>query len=105
MDIGCMVIPAGDKSISEIISGIDKGLVVSRISGGNPASSGDFSMVAKNSFIIENGKVGESVSEVMINGNLAGLLNNIRAISREKEPDGGTSLPWIAFDGVTISGK
>lgn len=100
-----LVVAAGDKKLEDIIAGIDRGLLVSRISGGNPASSGDFSMVAKNSFIIENGKVGEAVSEVMINGNLADLLNNIRSISCEKELDGYTSLPWMAFDGVTIAGK
>lgn len=100
-----MVIPAGDTPLEDIIKGIDRGLLVGRISGGKPASAGDFSMVAKNSFLIENGRIGEAVSEVMINGNLAELLNNIRGISCEKEPDGGTSLPWIAFDGVTISGK
>lgn len=100
-----MVIPAGDTSLAEIIKGIDHGLLVGRISGGKPASAGDFSMLAKNSFIIENGKIGDAVSEVMINGNLADILNNIRGISAEKEPDGGTSLPWMAFDGVTISGK
>lgn len=105
MDIGCMVVPAGDKSIADIIAGIDRGLVVSRVSGGNPASSGDFSMVAKNSFIIENGKVGDSVSEVMINGNLAEILCNIRAISSDVESNGGYLMPWAAFDGVTISGK
>ncbi len=103
--INNLVIPAGNTPIDDIISEIDKGLFVGRISGGKPSSSGDFSMVAKNSFLIENGKIGEAVSEVMINGNLADIFNNIRGISIEKEPDGGTSLPWIAFDGVTISGK
>ena len=29
------------------------------------------------SFIIENGKIGEAVSEVMINGNLADILNRL----------------------------
>lgn len=103
--IESMLIPAGEDSLEEMVKGIDRGLLVGRISGGKPSSAGDFSMVAKNSFLIENGQIGDAVSEVMINGNLAELLNNIRGISREKEPDGGTSLPWIAFDGVTISGK
>ncbi len=103
--IGNMLIPAGEDALEDIIKGIDRGLLVGRISGGKPAAAGDFSMVAKNSFLIENGKIGDAVSEVMINGNLADILNNIRGISREKEPDGGTSLPWMAFDGVTISGK
>lgn len=104
-NINNIIVPAGDKYLEDIISGIDRGLLVGRISGGYPGASGEFSMVAKNSFLIENGKIGDAVSEVMINGNLADLFMNIRGISREKEPDGGTSLPWMAFDGVTISGK
>jgi len=100
-----LVIRPGDKSVEDIISGIENGLVVSRVSGGNPASSGDFSMVAKNSFLIKNGKLGEAVSEVMINGNLADMLNKLRAISKETVCDGYASLPWMAFDGVTIAGK
>ncbi len=103
--LGNMIVPSGDKALADIISDIDKGLLVGRISGGKPSSSGDFSMVAKNSFIIENGQIGDAVSEVMINGNLSAILNSIRGISIEKETDGGTSLPWMAFDGVTISGK
>lgn len=100
-----MIVAPGDKSLEEIIAGIDHGLVVSRISGGSPAASGDFSMVAKNSFLVENGRLGDAVSEVMINGNLADILNNIRDISSETEQDGYSSLPWIAFDGITIAGK
>ena len=98
-------VAAGEKAVEDIVKGIERGLLLGRISGGRPSSSGDFSMVAKNSFIIENGKIGDAVSEVMINGNLSEMLNSIRDISQEKECDGGTSLPWIAFDGITISGK
>ena len=103
--LGNMVIPAGDKPLAEIIGGIEKGLLVSRLSGGEPASSGDFSMVAKNSFLIENGQIGPAVSEVMINGNLAEILKNIRALSTETECDGSSVAPWCCFDGITISGK
>ncbi len=98
-------VSSGDMPVEDIIKGIERGLLLGRISGGRPSSSGDFSMVAKNSFIIENGEIGEAVSEVMINGNLAEMLMNIRNISAEKECDGGTSLPWMVFDGITISGK
>lgn len=100
-----MVVAPGDTPLADIVSGIGRGLVVSRVSGGSPSASGDFSMVAKNSFLVEDGKLGEAVSEVMINGNLADILNNIRAISLETERDGYFSLPWIAFDGITIAGK
>ena len=95
----------GESSLEDILSGIDKGLVLNRFSGGQPGTNGDFSGVAKNSFLIENGKVTDAVSETMVSGNLAELLLQIRGISKERLCDGATVLPWIAFDGVTISGK
>ena len=76
-----------------------------RFSGGQPSSNGDFSGVAKNSFLIENGKIGPALSETMIAGNLADMLNHLRAVSREQVADGMSVLPYMAFDGITISGK
>ncbi len=100
-----MVIAPGDKSLDEIIAGIEKGILVGRFSGGSPANNGDFSGVAKNSFLIENGKIKCAVSETMISGNLADMLNNLVAVSRERVADGYSLLPYAAFDGITVSGK
>lgn len=104
-DSNNMVVDAGDTPLDDIIKGIERGIVVGRFSGGEPAGNGDFSGVAKNSFLIENGKITTALSETMINGNLADMLMNIRAISKERVCDGSTVLPWVAFDGITISGK
>ena len=98
-------VPAGEKTLEEIISGIDKGLLVMRFSGGQPAASGEFSGVAKNSFLVENGKISNAISETMISGCVPEMLKNIRDISSEVAKDGANALPFIAFDGVTISGK
>jgi len=100
-----MIIANGDKSVNEIISGIESGIIVGRFSGGEPGTSGDFSGVAKNSFRIENGKITNPLTEVMISGNLADLLNNLIDISSETVCDGASRLPYMAFGGVTISGK
>ena len=100
-----VIMPAGDQSLADILRGIDRGLLVSRFSGGSPASNGDFSGVAKNSFLIEKGQVGSAVSETMISGNLGDMLNHLRGISREAVQDGWRVLPWIAVDGIVISGK
>ena len=102
---GNMVISAGDKSLSEIISGIERGILVGRFSGGDPAQNGDFSGVAKNSFLIENGKITSAASETMISGNLAEMLKSLVALSKERVEDGYSVLPWAAFDGITVSGK
>lgn len=102
---GSFIVERGDKSLDEIIAGIDRGILVGRFSGGEPGASGEFSGVAKNSFLIENGKITDAVSETMISGNLAEMLKNIRGISRETVNDGGGDMPYAAFDGITVSGK
>lgn len=102
---GAYVIEAGDKSFEDIIANIEKGVLVSRFSGGNPSSNGDFSGVAKNSYYIENGKIKYPISETMISGNLLELLVNIKDISKERINFGSAIFPWICSSGVTISGK
>ena len=103
--LSCMYIVPGEKSLEEIISNIERGILVGRFSGGEPGISGEFSGVAKNSFIIENGKVGEAVSETMISGNLATMLNCLVDISKDTVCDGSSVTPYAAFNGITISGK
>lgn len=102
---GNYVMNAGSESLGELIKGIDKGLFVNRFSGGAPSTNGDFSGVAKNSFLIENGKITDAVSETMITGNLAELIKNISGISSERINNGDVILPWVKADGVVISGK
>ena len=100
-----MKVKSGEKSLKEIIAGIDRGILVMRFSGGSPAPSGEFSGVAKNSFLIENGKIACALSETMISGCVPDMLKQIRAISSDTLKDGSGSLPYVAFDGLTISGK
>ena len=102
---GCIEVKNGTTAYDDMIKNIDKGILVCRLSGGQPASNGDFSGVAKNSFLIENGKITTPVLETMISGNLAEMLNNVIDISAETAMDGSTVYPWVAFDGVTVSGK
>ncbi len=100
-----LVMAAGDVPYADLIAGIERGILVGRFSGGNPGTSGDFSGVAKNSFLIENGKITCALSETMISGNLGELLKNVCAISKETVRDGAGELPYAAFGGVTVSGK
>lgn len=104
-DSESLIIEAGEQTFDEIIASIDKGILVGRFSGGHPSSNGDFSGVAKNSFLIENGKIGPALSETMINGNLADMLFRMRGASKEQINAGVFVLPYLAFDGITVSGK
>ncbi len=100
-----LVIEGGDTPIEEIIKNTEKGVLIGRFSGGSPAANGEFSGVAKNGFLIENGKIVSALSETMISGNLADMMNNLIAISKETLEDGSIVAPYMAFGGITVSGK
>ncbi len=102
---GCFVIEPGDESLEEMISKVEKGLLVARYSGGSPSPNGDFSGVAKNSYYIENGKIMYPVTETMIAGNFAAVFDNVRAVSAERIDYGNGLIPYVLSTGVTISGK
>ncbi len=102
---GDLVVEPGDKTLAELIASVEKGLLMGGFSGGQPGTNGEFSGVAKNSFLIENGKIRGAVTETMVNGNLAEAFRNIRGISKELLCDGGSVIPYIAVDGIVISGK
>lgn len=98
------VIDAGKDSLTSMIKSTKLGLLMGRFSGGSPAANGDFSGVAKNSFLIENGEVTKPVSEIMISGNAFELMRSISAISQERVNDGGTLTPWVKVEGLTVAG-
>ena len=100
-----LVVPPGDRSLDEIVAGTERGIILSRFSGGNPNSNLEFSGVAKNSFYIEGGEILHALSETMVTGNLQDLLRNIRAVSREQVNFGDHAYPYLAASGVTISAK
>ncbi|MBR6359769.1 MAG: TldD/PmbA family protein [Lachnospiraceae bacterium] len=100
-----MIVKPGEKSFDELIKDIDKGILVGSFSGGQPGANGEFSGIAKSSFLIENGKVTQALSETMINGNFADMINNLHGISSDVIEDGSSVLPYMAFDGIVVSGK
>ena len=102
---GNIEVAAGDTPLAEMIKSIDRGILLNRFSGASPSPGGDVSGVAKNSFLIENGKVTDALKETMVSFNIVDILMNIPAISRERCENGYTVLPWCCFDGITISGK
>ncbi len=96
-------IETGDASKAELISGVNKGAMVNHLSMGSPGPNGDFSGIIKNSFIIENGKIGQALSETMISGNMANMLNDIVGISSEHLDMGDENFPWLRISGLKFS--
>lgn len=98
----CLVMAGGDSSLEDMIQATANGLLMYRFSGGLPQASGDFSGIAKNSFIIENGKITGAARETMVSGNLVEMLSKVNGISAETVSDGNSIMPWVSFDSITI---
>jgi PmbA protein len=100
-----MIVKSGETPLEEMIKNVKKGVIIGRFSGGSPGTNGEFSGVAKNGFFIEDGRIVSALSVTMISGNLAEMLNNLVDISAETLVDGSVVAPYMAFDGITVSGK
>jgi PmbA protein len=94
---------AGDTAREKMVSDTKRGALVGRLSMGNPASNGDFSGVIKNSFEIADGELGSALSETMISGNVAQMLKDVIAVSRERIDTGAFLLPWVRIGGLHFS--
>jgi PmbA protein len=102
---GNIEVAAGDTPLEDMIKSVDRGILLNRFSGASPGPGGDVSGVAKNSFLIENGKITDALKETMVSFNIVDALMNIPASSKERCENGSIILPWCCFDGITISGK
>jgi PmbA protein len=102
---GAVIVQSGTSALNDMVADVKNGILLGRFSGGSPSDNGDFSGVAKNSYLIENGKITRPVGETMIAGNLGALFKDIRAISKESINYGSGILPWVLSGGITISGS
>lgn len=99
---GWQLLP-GQTPLADIIAAVPRGAVVDRLSMGTPAPSGDFSGVIKNSFLIEDGRLGPALSETMIAGNVARMLLDVSAVSSECIDTGTQALPWLRIGNLHFS--
>ncbi|HUW71407.1 MAG TPA: metallopeptidase TldD-related protein [bacterium] len=102
---GAIVVEAGETALADMVRDVKRGILLARFSGGSPSDNGDFSGVAKNSYVVEDGRILRPIGETMIAGNIASLFQSVRAISSERVNYGSAIMPWILSGGVSISGK
>lgn len=90
-------IEKGSKSLEELISSIDKGILISDLQGlhsGLNTVSGDFSLAAEG-YEIENGKIKRPVEQITVAGNYFELLKNIEEVGSDLK----FGLPGEAYIG------
>jgi len=94
---------AGSTTRATLLAGLPRGVLVGRLSMGMPAPDGGFSAVVKNSFLVEGGHVGPALAGTMMAGNMASMLQAVRAVSSERIDTGDWCLPWLHIAGLHFS--
>ena len=101
-----LVVEAGKKKLEEMISEVDKGIIVRRSSGNVRPESGEFSGIAKQASYIEKGEIKHPLKETMISGNTFQTIMNIIEIGSETRPTFlRVYVPPITVDKVNIVSK
>ena len=101
-----LIVEAGKKKLEEMISEVDKGIIVRRFSGNVRPESGEFSGIAKQASCIEKGEIKYPLKETMISGNAFQAIRNIIEIGSETRPTFLKAyVPPIMIDKVNIVSK
>jgi PmbA protein len=103
-----LIFQAGQTPLADLIASIDEGLLVENVLGlgqGN-VISGAFSNSVSLAFKIEKGEIVGRVKDVSIAGNVYELLQDIAAVSREREwVYYNFRLPYILLDYMNVIAK
>ena len=94
------VITPGRSSLSNLISEMKKGIMISRFSGNVNPVNGDFSGVVKGGRLVKNGTIEHAVKEVMVAGNVFQALRRLNGVSKERKVIYDSILPYMRFDDI-----
>jgi len=98
-----LMLEPGSSKLSQIITSLSKGILVTRFSGNVNPISGEFSGVVKGGKYIENGSIKYPIKECLISGNIFDLLIGLNDISKENKRLFGFTLPYLHVNNVSIT--
>ncbi|MEA1913601.1 MAG: metallopeptidase TldD-related protein [candidate division WOR-3 bacterium] len=102
-----LYITPGGKSLSELITSIDRGVIIAGVLGAHSGNipNGDFSIGLSPGIYVKNGKMEGRVKDVMIAGNIYTTMKNIVDIEDTLHPGMMGSFPAVLFDEVSVTTK
>jgi len=100
-----IVVPPGDRSVSELASALPKAILVDGFLGGNSnPTTGDFSFGIRGA-LLENGERVAAVSEMNVSGNILSLMERYTTAASDPWLLGSWRSPTLLFDDVQFSGS
>jgi predicted Zn-dependent protease len=100
-----MIVKPGKKTPEEIISQIDKGVLVETFASPevNPVTGG-FSCEVRNATLIKKGQLTKHVKHALLTGNMYEQLKRVAYVGNDLKIVDSFVLPTIAFGGTTLVG-
>lgn len=100
-----LLIEPGTKSLEQLISSIDNGLIVDQMLGGGAGISGEFSVNVDLGYRIENGQIVGRVKDTMVAGSVYTALKNLVELGGDAEWNGSCYTPSAIVEGLSCTGR
>ncbi len=100
-----LLIQQGTKSLPELITTLDDGLIVDQMLGGGAGISGDFSINVDLGYRVKNGQVVGRIKDTMVSGNVYTALKQLIEIGGDADWNGSCYTPSIIVDGLSVTGR
>ncbi|MBT4482217.1 MAG: TldD/PmbA family protein [Candidatus Latescibacteria bacterium] len=102
-----LVMSTGESDLHEMISQIDRGVIVYGAIGGGQSNliTGDFAVNIALGFLIDKGEIAGRLSDTMVSGNVYDAFGAVSAMSRDIRQYGSFIVPDVTFSELSISGK
>ncbi|MEM7305776.1 MAG: metallopeptidase TldD-related protein [Planctomycetota bacterium] len=102
-----LVVGAGDRSVDELIAGVDRGLLVTQFHYTNMIEPRDLTltgMTRNGTFLIEGGELKGAVKNLRFTETLVGAMSRVAAVGAEREVAGALFDGEIVSPGLRIDG-
>lgn len=100
-----LLIEPGFRSLPDLISRMDNGLIVDQILGGGAGISGDFSINVDLGYRVQNGVITGRVKDTMVAGNVYTALKHLVELGGDADWNGSCYTPSIVVEGLSTTGR
>jgi PmbA protein len=103
--LGHLYIKPGDKTFNELLSLIDRGIIIASVLGAHSGNipNGDFSIGVAPGLYVENGEIVGHIKDAMVSGNIYDAMKNVVAIEDTYHPAYMGTFPAVLFDDVSVT--
>jgi PmbA protein len=101
-----LVLKKGDLSVDDIVSSIDKGILVDSFASPDVHPiTGAFGLEVRCGHLIQNGSLTRTVKHCLITGNMFEALHKVRAVGNDAVTSLNHILPSVCFDDLELVGS